>query len=151
MMDATGKMLHLYLARALKGEKRELEMVHLCVFLLDLSATMFELVDEVMVAIPKDQHNDQMKLGLQQMQAGLIQTYEGSLVTASDVEFLTPQSRVMLLAGVLSNFPRIQAFLPDTVIAEFRRKVSEMESGEKNEQVREMLGRIRENIRTYRK
>lgn len=151
IMTGTGGLLGLYLNQFAKGERVGVEMAALSAFLLDVMATTFELADEFMASVPAEKQTEQMKEGLQQMQRGMIQSFEGALVTGTDSVTLTTEDQVVLLAAFAAQFPRIQSFLPDTVVAEFQRKVSQLLSAERNEQVRYTLEKIQEGFRNYRK
>gem|GEM_PF-3076525 len=151
IMNGTGRLLGLYLNQFAKGEKVAVEMAALSAFLLDVMATTFELADEFMASVPVEKQTEQMKEGLQQMQQGMIQSFEGALVTGTDSVSLATEDQVVLLAAFAAHFPRIQPLLPDTVVAEFQRKVSQLMVAERNEQVRYTLEKIQEGFRNYRK
>lgn len=151
IMNGTGGLLGLYLNQFAKGERVGVEMAALSAFLLDVMATAFELADEFMVSVPAEKQTEQMKEGLQQMQRGMIQSFEGALITGTDSVSLATEDQVVLLTAFAAHFPRIQSFLPDTVVAEFQRKVSQLTAAERNEQVRYTLEKIQEGFRNYRK
>lgn len=151
IMNGTGGLLGLYLNQFAKGEKVSVEMAALSAFLLDVMATTFELADEFLASVPAEKQTEQMKAGLQQMQQGMIQAFEGSLVSGTDSVSLATEDQVALLAAFAAHFPRIQPLLPDTVVAEFQRKVSQLLAAERNDQVRYTLEKIQEGFRNYRK
>jgi hypothetical protein len=111
--QASNQVSKLYLSGFLKKDVRDSELVEIMGSMFRSTVVIFDLVDEFLPTIKKDDPTYQVRMqGLDRMKGGLASIVAGGLLTLTEKEFYRRSELVRLVAYMQETFPRIVPRLP---------------------------------------
>jgi len=124
MQQAIGTVLNHYLQAANRGEPVHAELAALLSFMLHLSASSANMVDEYLPTIPKDEKYQVRMQGLAKVKEGLTTVFLGAETTLSETRFYTPEDLSQVMAAMAASLPSVDKLFAPDFRAELRRKLA---------------------------
>jgi len=146
-IQASNRVLKLYLAGFLKKEIRDCEMVELLGATLGATVVLLELFDEFVPTIKKDDPSYKVRMeGIETMRRGLASMVTGTIESLTEADHYRASERVRLLGFMQETVPQIFQHLPPATRTEVLLRLEAMQSDPALKELQPGLGKLHSKL-----